>query len=363
MSPLQYYQSQLKKRAIHEDSAQHKIVVLMDALYHQLKAQHSCCASIKRDIQKLLALKQKPVRGLYLWGGVGRGKTYLMDILYNLYPYEDKARMHFHRFMQYVHHALNQHQGKKNPLKAVAKEFSKSVKLLCFDEFFVSDIADAMCLGNLLQHLMDYGVTLVATSNIYPDELYKNGLQREKFLPAIAALKRFTNVVELGGDKDWRLQQLATLKLYHYPLNTQAEAALQQSFAMFSSDGEKDKTISVIGREIKCRYVSNNIIWFDSTILLESARSALDYLEIARSFHTVLISNVTRMNEHKEDVARRFISLVDIFYERHVTLIISAEVDWPQLYQGRRHQFEFERTLSRLTHMQTQEYLALPHLP
>lgn len=362
MTPKQYYQSQLKQKAIHQDSAQQKVVLLLDALYHQLKAQHGCFATIKRDFQRLLGLKQTSVKGLYLWGGVGRGKTYLMDMLFNLYPYEDKARMHFHRFMQYVHHALNVHQGKKNPLKMVAKEFSQNIRLLCFDEFFVSDIADAMNLGKLFQYLVDYGVTIVATSNIYPDDLYKNGLQREKFLPAIALIHHATQVVELTGEKDWRLQQLATLKLYHYPLNEQADAALQHSFAMFSTDGQKDRSIKIIEREIQCRYLSNNIIWFDSAVLLESARSALDYLEIARSFHTVLISNVTIMDERKEDVARRFISLIDIFYERHVTLIMSAEVEWDKLYQGRRHQFEFERTLSRLTHMQTQEYLALPHL-
>lgn len=363
MSPLQYYQQQIELGAIREDAAQREVLLLIDKLYRELKSEHSLVSTIKSTLLRLMGLNSAGIKGMYLWGGVGRGKTYMMDILYNLYPYDDKVRLHFHRFMQYVHQMLNQYQGKKNPLRKVAQTFSKQFKLLCFDEFFVSDIADAMCLAKLLKYMMDYGITVVATSNLHPDELYSNGLQRDKFLPAIALIHQRMNVVRILGEHDWRLEQLATLKLYHYPLTEESDNSMQRSFELLAGrNARKNVTITVMSRHILCRYLCEGIVWFDSKVLLESARSASDYIEIARTYHTVFLSDVTIMSENKEDAARRFVSLIDIFYEFHVTLIMSAEVPWEKLYSGRRHRFEFDRTISRLTQMQSQAYLGLPHL-
>ena len=305
-------------------------------------------------------------RGLYLHGGVGRGKTYLMDVFFESLPFEDKMRTHFHRFMQRVHAELAALKQQKNPLESVARTIASEARVLCFDEFFVSDIADAMILGGLLTHLMEEGVTLVATSNIVPDRLYENGLQRERFLPAIALLKQSTEVVELNGGIDYRLRSLQQAQIYYCPLGPPADVELLSSFRNLAPDQamiEESQPVEVLGRRIMSRMNADDVIWFDFADLCGGPRSAYDYIELARLYHAILLSNVPQLGADKDDMARRFVSLVDELYDRHVKLIMSAEVPLLQLYAGTSLAFVFERTRSRLLEMQSHDYLAREHCP
>lgn len=306
------------------------------------------------------------VRGLYLHGGVGRGKTYLMDVFFESLPFEKKMRTHFHRFMQRVHSELTALKQQKNPLESVARTIAAEARVICFDEFFVSDIADAMILGGLLTHLMEEGVTLVATSNIVPDRLYENGLQRERFLPAIALLKQSTDVVELDGGIDYRLRSLQQAQIYYSPLGAPADMELLRSFRNLAPDHavvEESEPVEVLGRQIMSRMSADDVIWFDFADLCGGPRSAYDYIELARLYHAILLSNVPQLGADKDDMARRFVSLVDELYDRHVKLIISAEVPLMQLYAGSSLAFVFERTRSRLLEMQSHDYLGREHRP
>lgn len=304
------------------------------------------------------------IKGLYFWGGVGRGKTYLMDVFYDSLPFTEKRRMHFHRFMRYTHQELRSLQGTPNPLVQVAKNFARSARVLCFDEFFVSDITDAMILAGLLEALFTEGVVLVATSNVEPKNLYKDGLQRSKFLPAIAMLEQQTDIVNVDGGVDYRLRALESAELFHYPLDAAADVSLGKSFAAISPDEGKDQVVLEIeGRDIEARKCGDGVVWFDFPAICEGPRSQNDYIEVAMMFQTVLISNVPIFTSKKEDAARRFISLVDEFYDHNVKLILAAEAAILELYQGERLAFEFERTASRLQEMQSHDYLANQHLP
>jgi cell division protein ZapE len=300
---------------------------------------------------------------LYLWGSVGRGKTWLMDLFFEQLPIEHKQRIHFHRFMARVHDALREHASRSDPLEVVATEWAQRCRVLCFDEFHVSDIADAMLLGGLLQGLFERGVTLIATSNVAPDELYRDGLQRARFLPAIESLKRHTQVLHVGGDTDHRLRLLERSSLYHHPLDASAEAGLAASYRSMAGDCVLAPEIEINHRRLRARQRGDGIIWFDFEVLCRQPRSAADYIEIARAFNTVLLSGVPVMDANQEDAARRFINLVDEFYDRNVKLLISAETPMEALYAGQRLAFEFERTRSRLVEMQSHAYLARPHLP
>lgn len=305
-----------------------------------------------------------PVRGLYLWGGVGRGKTYLVDMFYESLPFERKLRAHFHRFMRHVHAELKALGGTKNPLDRVAERLALRTRVICFDEFFVADIADAMILGSLFERLFAQQVTLVATSNIVPDELYKDGLQRQRFLPAIDLINQHTRVVHLDSDCDYRLRLLEQAELYHFPLDAAADGVLAANFASLAPEpGVEGQLIEVVGRAIPSRYCADDVVWFDFDALCDGPRSQNDYIELAMEYHAVLVSNVPVLTAKKEDQARRFISLVDEFYDRNVKLVISAAADIEALYQGARLQFEFERTVSRLREMQSHDYLARQHRP
>lgn len=355
MTPLKAYQEKVKNQEIHFDDIQFQAVLALDNLEQRLKTQ-------KNHLLDLLR-KKSPEQGIYLWGGVGRGKTLLMDLFYQSLPFKQKTRLHFYRFMQMVHTFLRKNQGIKDPLIALAKTFSKENRVLCFDEFFVSDITDAMILGRLLEALFCQGVTLVATSNLQPDDLYANGLQREKFLPAIALIKEHTQVIHLNGGKDYRLQHLINAEIYHYPLDQKAELNLMLYFDRLSHDkGVKDKILTINSRDIPTRYCGQSTVWFSFEALCTTPRSAQDYIEISRSFNIVLLSGVKAMGENREDWAKRFMMMVDEFYDQHVALIISSEVPLQELYTGKQLRFEFQRTLSRLTEMQSQEYLAKQHL-
>ncbi|MGE3318115.1 MAG: cell division protein ZapE [Candidatus Berkiella sp.] len=363
-TPLALYREKIQSGLLVDDSFQGEIVLLFEKLFHEMVASQKPLARFKNAFCQRLKLKQKPVRGIYLWGTVGRGKTVLMDMFFHLLPFAQKERFHFHRFMQHVHQQLKTMQGESEPLYLVAKAFKTRTNIICFDEFYVTDIADAMILAELFRHLFALGVTLVATSNIKPDDLYPNGLQRDKFIPTISLIKENTLVIAMDGNTDYRMQYLAHTQLYQYPADDIAEQNLMTYFQKLAAEeGLKDKKLRIVDRDILSKWCAENIVWFDFNVLCGGPRSTLDYIQIARDFKTVLLSHVALMNEANEDVARRFIALVDEFYDHKVTLIVSAHEPLSQLYQGKRHATDFQRTISRLTEMQSLDYLQQRHLP
>ncbi|WP_461480556.1 cell division protein ZapE [Porticoccus sp.] len=369
LSPQQRYQHDLQQQGFNYDPSQEKAVALLQSLHEQLVMPapltgRGLLAGFKRRFQQPEPVV--PVRGLYFWGGVGRGKTYLMDNFFESLPFPEKLRAHFHRFMRRVHRELELFKGEKNPLEKVADNIAAEARVICFDEFFVADITDAMLLGTLLELLFARGVTLVATSNLVPDRLYENGLQRQRFLPAIALLNQHTRVVNVDGGVDYRLRALEQAELYHAPLGAGAELAMLQAFnslAPAAGEVEEAVEVDVEGRRIPCRFVAEDVIWFDFDIICNIPRSQNDYIELAREFHAVLVGNVQQMGRKNDDQARRFINLVDEFYDRNVKLVVSAEVEMAALYTEGKLNFEFERTRSRLLEMQSHEYLARPHRP
>ena len=289
-----------------------------------------------------------------------------MDLFFETLEEPRKKRVHFYRFMKQVHEALQRLQGQVNPLDEVAREIASDARVLCFDEFFVSDITDAMILSGILEGLFRRGVTLVATSNVPPAELYKDGLQRRKFLPAIAALEANTRVLNVDGGFDYRMRSLTQAPLYHEGLNEASHQALLAMFSRLTLDDGCQKpvlpSVEISGRAVSVKALLGDVVWFDFDAICDGPRSQNDYIEIAEQFSSVLISAVPCFGLGKEDQARRFISLVDEFYDRKVKLILSAETSIKNLYQGRRLQFEFERTQSRLLEMQSDEYLGMQHL-
>jgi len=305
-----------------------------------------------------------PIRGLYIWGTVGRGKTMLMDRFYEQLHVPCKIRSHFHRFMHDVHGELKQLSNLENPLEEVAERLAMRTRVICFDEFFVNDIADAMILGTLFEALFRRGVTLVATSNVAPDQLYRDGLQRQSFLPTIALLRTHTRVVELGAGVDYRLRVLEQAEIYHYPLDRLAEENLERYFQEIAPDrDEQDVSLVLNDREVTAHRLAGDVVWFDFQAICGGPRSQEDYIELARCYQTVMVSGIPQLNRETEDEARRFIALVDEFYDRNVKLIVSAEVSLDEIYRGRKLEFEFQRARSRMQEMQSQEFLARAHLP
>ena len=364
--PRGRYQRDLERPDFRHDPAQANAVDALQALYEQLLATPDPTKGWAARVRRLLGRPATPVRGLYLWGSVGRGKTYLMDKFYESLPFERKMRVHFHRFMRRVHGELKRLAGEKNPLDGVADTLAAEARVICFDEFFVSDITDAMILGTLLKALFARGVTLVATSNIPPADLYRDGLQRARFLPAIDLLQRHCRVLVVDGESDHRLRALRQASLYYTPLGEAAESSMHERFHALVPNAEElraDQTLMVEGRPIQARYVAEDVVWFEFEQLCEGPRSHNDYIELAREYHAVLISNVPALGVRSDDPARRFISVVDEFYDRRVKLILSAAHPLTELYQGERLAFEFQRTVSRLLEMQSVEYLSLAHEP
>jgi cell division protein ZapE len=343
------------------DPAQQAVLPELDRIHAELLAAQP--ASL---LGKLAARFRDPapVRGLYLWGHVGRGKTFLVDLLFDQLGDLPRRRWHFHRFMGEVHARLRALPDTSDTLAVVAKDLAADLRLLVLDEFFVGDIGDAMILGRLLEQLLARGVTLVTTSNTPPSELYRDGLQRASFLPCIALLGRHCRVLKLDSAQDYRLRQLTRAATYLAPLGPASEQALAAHFEQLAAHSPRDTApLKINGRTIAVKAQAEGIAWFEFSELCEGPRSAADYIEIARDFHTVLISSVPRLDRGKEDAARRFVHLVDEFYDRHVNLLLSAATDPLSLYQGQRHAREFERTSSRLIEMQSAEYLAREHRP
>ena len=315
--------------------------------------------------RRLFRRRAEPVEGLYLWGGVGRGKTYLMDLFHDTLPFAAKERAHFHRFMQRVHAELKQLSGRSNPLGTVAERFASQARVLCFDEFYVSDIGDAMILSELLAGLFERGVSLVATSNTAPDDLYENGLQRRRFLPAIDLIKRHTAVVHVGGAVDYRLRMLRRTDIYRTETETaDTTAALLASFrALCHTRPVDNEELIVNGRTIRARYCAAGAVWFDFDAVCNGPRSQNDYIELARLFSTVVVHGVPVFvaRNASENAARRFISLVDEFYDRNVKGLFSAAAPIDALYRGGLLINEFERTKSRINEMQSDAYLRRMH--
>ena len=340
MMPLQRYQQDLAQQVIREDATQAKVVAALQSVYDQILQQYN--AAWWQRLRKL-----KPVKGVYMWGGVGRGKTYLMDCFFEALPIEHKLRLHFYRFMERIHHDLRQLQGQVNPMNQVAKQLGAEARVLCFDEFVVIDIADAMILGLLFTALFEQGVTVITTSNVQPDDLYKGGLQRQQFLPAIDKIKQHTAVMNVDSGVDYRVQEGDDTPRYFTPLKGQV-AQMKKQFQQLAGEPTDDNTFTLAGRSVAINAVNDKAIWFEFDVICMEPRGASDYIALAKQFKTVLVSNVPKMRDKQNDEARRFIALVDEFYDAGVELILSAAVPIAELYQGERLDFEFARTISRL---------------
>lgn len=371
LSPASRYQLALNEGTHQPDDVQREAVNRLEMIYQALTAKPAeveQSVGLKAAFGRLLGKKapqaQAPVRGLYMWGGVGRGKTWLMDLFYLSLPGERKQRLHFHRFMLRVHEELTALQGKSDPLEIVADRFKAETDVLCFDEFFVSDITDAMLLGGLMKALFARGITLVATSNIPPDELYRNGLQRARFLPAIDAIKQHCDIMNVDAGVDYRLRTLTQAHLWLSPLNADTVREMDKLWlALAGAKRENAPTLEINHRPLPTLGVENQTLAVSFATLCVDARSQHDYIALSRLFHTVMMLDVPVMTRLMESEARRFIALVDEFYERHVKLVVSAEVPLYEIYQGERLKFEFQRCLSRLQEMQSEEYLKLEHMP
>jgi cell division protein ZapE len=356
------YQRECARHGYQADPEQERVVAALDDLRARL------AAPAPKNLLKGLLSRNKPrdlQRGLYVWGGVGRGKTWLMDLFFQSLPFKEKQRSHFHRFMQFVHDELKKHRDLADPLELVAEKVARKVRVLCFDELFVADIADAMLLGNLFRGLFDRGVTLVATSNVPPHDLYKDGLQRARFMPAIKLLEQNMQVMHMDGGADYRLRLLEHAATWFDASDTANSGALEKLFATIVGDhgGRADSTLTLNHRRLHAKRQADDAIWFTFKELCDGPRGQADYIEIARCYHTVFLTDIPVLTAETENQARRFISLVDEFYDRGVKLIVSAAKPVGELYRGTKLSFEFERTKSRLIEMQSQEYLARPHQP
>ncbi len=372
MSPLARYQQALEKGEFQPDAVQLNAMTRLDGIYQALtRVQPVSAQPAKGLFGKLNKLMGKgkteapaAARGLYMWGGVGRGKTWLMDMFFQAIPGERKQRLHFHRFMLRVHQELTELQGQSDPLQIVADRFKSETDLLCFDEFFVSDITDAMLLGTLMEALFARGITLVATSNIPPDDLYRNGLQRARFLPAIEMIKQHCEIMNVDAGIDYRLRTLTSAHLWMTPLNDDTSKEMERMFVALAGVARSDKPVLEINhRSLPTQGIAEGVVAMDFKTLCGEGRSQHDYIELSRRFHSVLLYNVPVMIYKTEDQARRFLALVDEFYERHVKLVVSAEASLFEIYQGARLKFEYQRCVSRLQEMQSEEYLRLAHLP
>ena len=362
ITPKQQYLQDIQTDEFSEDPCQLQAVEMLDDLFHRLIATNQP-ASLLQRIASFFQPNHDPLKGLYFWGGVGRGKTYLMDMFFDLLPIKNKMRLHFHRFMHQTHEQLTEYKGQQDPLLLIADDIASRTDVICFDEFFVKDITDAMILGGLFEALFARGVSLVATSNIAPERLYWNGLQRERFIPAIKLIEKHCQIVNLDNGIDYRLRTLEQADIFHCPHDEEAIANLNNSFDHLATEEMPSASIiDIEHRAVQTVRCAEGVVWFSFKAICETARSQTDYIEISRCYQTVMVSEIPQLAAKDDAATRRFISLVDEFYDRHVNLMITASVELEQLYIGQLLAFEFKRTLSRLQEMQSHDYLALEHL-
>lgn len=359
LTPAQRYAADLGQPRFISDPAQATVVAELDRLHGELSIDRARLASSSGSLFRRMLRRDRrtPVEGIYLWGDVGRGKSYLMDLLYDCVPLKLKWRTHFHRFMQSVHKQLRGLDGQSDPLATVARDIAGRARLLCFDEFHVEDVADAMILGRLLTELINRGVAVVATSNVPPNELYKHGLQRERFLPVIDLIEASMSVCGLASGVDYRYRSLREVHRYHQPLGPAADRAMEETFGTLAAGLRTSGALLVNGRPMNPRAHATDVVWFDFADLCAAPRSAADYLEIAERFHSILLSNVPAIQDDDHDVARRLIHLIDVLYDSRRNLVVSAATEPAGIYRGKRLADEFRRTLSRLVEMRSESYL------
>ncbi len=353
MDVRQFYEQSLSQRGYQPDEAQLRAIERLQRAYEEWVAYKAQRAS---TFKRLISRPAVP-RGVYMWGGVGRGKSFLMDSFYSVVPVVRKTRLHFHEFMRDVHRQLDELKGISDPLDEVAKRIAKKYRLICFDEFHVSDIADAMILYNLLKGLFDHGVSFVMTSNYEPSTLYPDGLHRDRMLPTIALLKEKLDVMNIDAGIDYRKRVLEQVKVYHTPLNAKTDEELRDAFASVAEAADEDPRVHIEAREIRALRRAGSAIWFDFATLCGGPRSQNDYLELASRFQTVILSGIPRMSAAMSSEARRFTWLIDVFYDHKVKLIMSAAVEPDELYTVGTLSNEFHRTVSRIIEMQSKEYL------
>ncbi|MEJ2692945.1 MAG: cell division protein ZapE [Candidatus Thiodiazotropha sp.] len=356
MTLQHHYHEQLGQLGFSVDEDQEQVVAAFAELAAELEEK-------PRRRGWLRVRRRTPLRGLYLWGGVGRGKTWLMDLFCAYHPHLGIERHHFHSFMRQLHESLRHMEGRAEPMEPLVEQMAKRFRVLCLDEFHVIDIGDAMLLRGLLEALERAGITLVTTSNQPPDDLYRGGIQRESFLPAIEILKRGNRVIELAGEQDYRLQLFEVSSVYHTPLGDEATVNLSREFDRLAGEPVQEfGRFQVPGRPIRYFKRGGGVIWCDFNAVCGPPRWQIDYLELARSHHTVFISDIPHLDGSWDDRTRRFINLIDIFYDRKVKLVVSAENPPHRIYSGTRLKAEFQRTVSRLREMQSTAYLETPHL-
>jgi cell division protein ZapE len=365
---VELYRETLERRGFVADDSQYAAVLRLQRVYEEwLSYKQKRSSAIRR-----LVVRPPLPRGVYLWGGVGRGKSFLMDSFYQTLPLVRKRRVHFHHFMRDVHREMDTLKGHEDPLDSVAERIATRYRLICFDEFHVNDIADAMILGRLLRKTMDRGVVYCMTSNYHPDELYMNGLKRENFVPTIELIKERLDTVNVDSGIDYRLRGMEQVQVFHTPAGPEADAALMATFKRIADVEEEFHELDVEGRVIPYRHRAGGVVWFDFKVICGHGRSQLDYLDLAKRFHTVIVSNVPRFDGSNPDALRRFTLLVDVFYESRIKLILSAAAPVERLLaigegdvdsRFKAMVFEFSRTLSRLTEMQTHEYMTTSRLP
>jgi cell division protein ZapE len=353
MNVIEFYQHALHERGFNADAAQWVAIQRLQQTFNEWLVYKN------RRSNKLIRMIKRPEvpRGVYMWGGVGRGKSFLMDSFYHVVPIQRKIRVHFHEFMRGIHQQLDELRGVANPLDKVAKKIAKKYRLICFDEFHISDVADAMIMFNLLSGLFDYGVSFIMTSNYQPEELYPDGLHRDRILSTIKLLNEKLDVINVDSGNDYRQRALEQVNAYLTPLNVQADTALRLAFKNIAETADEDALLRIESREIRALRRAGGIIWFDFATLCGGPRSQNDYLEIASQFHTVILSGVPHMSASMSSEARRFTWLIDVFYDRKIKLIMSAEVAPDELYTEGTLSNEFHRTVSRIIEMQSREYM------
>jgi cell division protein ZapE len=356
MNVTEYYEKELQTRGYQSDPAQRAAVDRLQRCYEEWVEYKSR----RSNALKKLINRPDPPRGVYMWGGVGRGKSFLMDSFYMIVPVQRKTRLHFHEFMREVHRELEELKGQADPLDELARRIAKRYRLICFDEFHVSDIADAMILYRLLDKLFENGVLFVMTSNYDPDTLYPDGLHRDRMLPAIELIKEKLDVINVDAGIDYRQRTLAQVEVYHTPLGAAADKALRDAFARLAAVPDESPILHIEKRELKALRKADGVVWFDFATLCGGPRSQNDYLELASRFHAVILSAVPQMSARMASEARRFTWLIDVFYDHKVKLLMSAAVPPEQLYVDGPMANEFTRTVSRIVEMRSKEYLDAP---